>query len=146
MNMDLGVWSARVAAVIRDEMAAQRRTPEALADVLSVSVSVVAACLDGQASFDLVEIERLCRWLGVTPSEQMMVAVERQLRLAGYGDAVVDRALDLRRRFEHWIHAVAPDRDEVAVVSHWGFIRGLTGVELRNTDSIRLAHVTISSI
>jgi broad specificity phosphatase PhoE len=42
--------------------------------------------------------------------------------------------------------AVAPDRDEVAVVSHWGFIRGLTGVELRNTDSIRLAHVTISNI
>jgi broad specificity phosphatase PhoE len=34
----------------------------------------------------------------------------------------------------------APDRDEVAVVSHWGFIRGLTGAELHNTDSIRLAH------
>jgi uncharacterized protein len=50
--------------------------------------------------------------IGVTPSEQMMVAVERQLRLAGYGDDVVDRALDLRRRFEHWIHAVAPERDE----------------------------------
>ena len=50
--------------------------------------------------------------IGVTPSEQMMVAVERQLRLAGYGDDVVDRALDLRRRFEHWIHAVAPDPDE----------------------------------
>jgi pimeloyl-ACP methyl ester carboxylesterase len=50
--------------------------------------------------------------IGVTPSEQMMVAVERQLRLAGYGDDVVDRALDLRRRFEHWIHAVAPEPDE----------------------------------
>jgi uncharacterized protein len=50
--------------------------------------------------------------IGVTPSEQMMVAVERQLRLAGYGDDVVDRALDLRRRFEHWIHAVAPKPDE----------------------------------
>jgi pimeloyl-ACP methyl ester carboxylesterase len=36
--------------------------------------------------------------IGVTPSEQMMVAVERQLRLAGYGDDVVERALDLRRR------------------------------------------------
>jgi broad specificity phosphatase PhoE len=34
----------------------------------------------------------------------------------------------------------APDRDEVAVISHWGFIRGLTGAELHNTDSIRLAH------
>jgi uncharacterized protein len=50
--------------------------------------------------------------IGVTPSEQMMVAVERQLRLAGYGDDVVDRALDLRRRFEHWIHEVAPEPDE----------------------------------
>jgi broad specificity phosphatase PhoE len=34
--------------------------------------------------------------------------------------------------------SAAPDRDEVAVVSHWGFIRGLTGAELHNTDSIRL--------
>ena len=50
--------------------------------------------------------------IGVTPSEQMMVAVERQLRLAGYGDDVVDRALDLRRRFEHWIHSAAPEPDE----------------------------------
>jgi pimeloyl-ACP methyl ester carboxylesterase len=50
--------------------------------------------------------------IGVTPSEQMMVAVERQLRLAGYGDGVVERALDLRRRFEHWIHEVAPEPDE----------------------------------
>ena len=69
MNMDLGAWSARVVAVIRAEMATQDRTAEALADVLGVSVSVVAACLEGQAPFDLVEIERLCAWLGVTPSE-----------------------------------------------------------------------------
>ena len=32
----------------------------------------------------------------------------------------------------------APDRHEVCVVSHWGFIRGLTGAELHNTESIRL--------
>jgi broad specificity phosphatase PhoE len=32
-----------------------------------------------------------------------------------------------------------PDREHLAVVSHWGFIRGLTGVELHNTESIRLA-------
>jgi broad specificity phosphatase PhoE len=36
--------------------------------------------------------------------------------------------------------AAAPDRDEVVVVSHWGFIHGLTGAELHNTDTIRLAH------
>lgn len=33
-----------------------------------------------------------------------------------------------------------PDRDNVAVVSHWGFIRALTGAELHNTDFIRLDH------
>jgi len=32
------------------------------------------------------------------------------------------------------------DRDEVGVVSHWGFIRGLTGAELHNTQTIRLIH------
>jgi broad specificity phosphatase PhoE len=32
-----------------------------------------------------------------------------------------------------------PDRRSLAVVSHWGFIRGLTGAELHNTESIRLA-------
>jgi hypothetical protein len=69
MNMDLGTWSKRVVAAIRDEMAAQQRTPDALADVLGVSVSMVAACLDGHTPFDLVEIERLSAWLGVTPSE-----------------------------------------------------------------------------
>lgn len=47
---------------------------------------------------------------GVTPSEQMTYAVERRLRLAGYDDAVVARVLDLRRRFEAWVHAPAPDR------------------------------------
>ena len=41
---------------------------------------------------------------GVTPSDQMMYATERQLRLAGYGDEVVERALDLRRRFEDSVH------------------------------------------
>jgi pimeloyl-ACP methyl ester carboxylesterase len=49
---------------------------------------------------------------GVTPSQQMMYAVERQFRLAGYGEAVIDRALALRRRFEDWVHTDAPERDE----------------------------------
>jgi uncharacterized protein len=49
---------------------------------------------------------------GVTPAEQMMYAVERQLRLAGYGDDAVEHALDLRRRFEHWVHTIAPEPDE----------------------------------
>lgn len=54
---------------------------------------------------------------GVTPSEQMMYAVERQLRLAGYGDEVVERALKLRRRFEAWVHA--PEPDEALAAALW---------------------------
>jgi broad specificity phosphatase PhoE len=34
--------------------------------------------------------------------------------------------------------SAAHDRHEIAVVSHWGFIRGLTGAELHNTGFIRL--------
>jgi hypothetical protein len=70
-------------------------------------VAPIAATLSDEVAF-LV----LVASIGVTPSEQMMVACERQLRLAGYGDDVVERALDLRRRFEHWIHVQAPDPDE----------------------------------
>jgi pimeloyl-ACP methyl ester carboxylesterase len=56
---------------------------------------------------------------GVTPSEQMMYAVERQLRLAGYGDDIVGRALELRRRFEDWVHARAPEPDEQLAAELW---------------------------
>jgi len=56
---------------------------------------------------------------GVTPSEQMMYAVERQLRLAGYGDDVVNRALNLRRRFEDWVHTRAPEPDEQLGAELW---------------------------
>jgi uncharacterized protein len=70
-------------------------------------VAPIAATLSDEVAF-LV----LVASIGVTPSEQMMVACERQLRLAGYGDDVVEQALDLRRRFEHWIHSQAPEPDE----------------------------------
>ena len=43
------------------------------------------------------------------------------------------RCADFRARI-----GAMPDREGIAVVSHWGFIRGLTGAELHNTDSIRL--------
>jgi uncharacterized protein len=59
---------------------------------------------------------------GVTPSEQMMYAVERQLRLAGYGDDVVEQALGLRRRFEDWIHTKAPEPDEELTADLWAGI------------------------
>ena len=71
------------------------------------------------AASDEVKFLVLVASTGVTPSEQMMYAVERQLRLAGYGDDVVERALDLRRRFEDWIHARAPEPDEQLAADLW---------------------------
>jgi uncharacterized protein len=65
------------------------------------------------AASDRVAFLVLLASTGVTPSQQMMYAVERQLRLAGYGDEAVERALDLRRRFEAWVHRPEPD-DELA--------------------------------
>ena len=65
------------------------------------------------AASDEVAFLVLVASTGVTPSEQMMYAVERQLRIAGYGDDVVARALELRRRFEDHVHDPRPD-DELA--------------------------------
>jgi pimeloyl-ACP methyl ester carboxylesterase len=59
---------------------------------------------------------------GVTPSEQMMYAVEKQLRLAGYGDDVVARALELRRRFEDWVHTRAPAPDKQLAADLWSTV------------------------
>ena len=64
------------------------------------------------AASDEVAFLVLLASTGVTPSEQMMYAVERQLRLAGYGDDVAGRALELRRRFERWVYTEAPEPDE----------------------------------
>jgi uncharacterized protein len=64
------------------------------------------------AASDEVAFLVLVASTGVTPAEQMMYAVEKQLRLAGYGDDVVARALELRRRFEDWVHTRAPEPDE----------------------------------
>lgn len=49
---------------------------------------------------------------GVTPSEQMMYATEQQLTRAGYGNAVVQRALALRRFYEAYVHGRAAGREE----------------------------------
>ncbi len=43
------------------------------------------------------------------------------------------RCAEFRRRA-----SVRPDRAELAVVSHWGFIRCLTGLELANAEHVRL--------
>jgi transcriptional regulator with XRE-family HTH domain len=69
MNMDPGTWSARVVAAIRREMASQQRSNQALARVLGVTEPTVASRLRGETTFDLVELERLAGWLGLSPSE-----------------------------------------------------------------------------
>ena len=51
-----------------------------------------------------------------------MYAVERQLRLAGYDEDVVRRALELRRRFERWVHTIAPEPDEELAAELWAGI------------------------
>jgi pimeloyl-ACP methyl ester carboxylesterase len=68
------------------------------------------------AASDQVAFLVLLASTGVTPSQQMMYAVERQLRLAGHGDEVVERALDLRRRFEAWVHRPEPDEELAAAL------------------------------
>jgi len=64
------------------------------------------------AASDKVRFLVLVASTWVTPSQQMMYAVEHQLRLAGYGDDVVARALDLRRRFENWVHREPVEHDD----------------------------------
>jgi pimeloyl-ACP methyl ester carboxylesterase len=49
---------------------------------------------------------------GVTPSEQMMYATEQQLTRAGYGNAVVQRVLALRRFYEAYVHGRAAGRED----------------------------------
>ena len=71
------------------------------------------------ATSDEVAFLVLVASTGVTPAEQMMYAVEKQLRLAGYGDDVVARALELRRRFEDWVHTRAPEPDEQLAAELW---------------------------
>jgi uncharacterized protein len=61
------------------------------------------------ASSDRVAFLVLVASAGVTPAEQMVYANEHQLRLAGYGDAVVARVLDLRRRFDDCVHGDGAD-------------------------------------
>ena len=74
------------------------------------------------AASDEVAFLVLIASTGVTPSEQMMYAVERQLRLSGYGDDVVAQALDLRRRFEEWVHTRAPAPDDELAAALWAAV------------------------
>ena len=61
-------------------------------------VAPIAATMSDRIAF-LV----LVASIGVTPREQMLYATAEQLRLAGFDETVVERALDLRHRFEDWV-------------------------------------------
>ncbi len=63
------------------------------------------------AASDRVAFLVLVAATGVTPAEQMMYATAQQLRLSGYDEAVVARALSLRRKLEHWVHGRRRDRE-----------------------------------
>ena len=69
-------------------------------------VAPIAAVMSERVAF-LV----LVASIGVTPAEQMMYATAEQLRLAGYDEVVVERALDLRRRFEDWVRRRGRERE-----------------------------------
>lgn len=71
------------------------------------------------AASDEVAFLVLIASTGVTPAQQMMYAVERQLRLAGYGEEILERALELRRRFDEWVHTRAPAPDEALAADLW---------------------------
>jgi uncharacterized protein len=70
-------------------------------------VGPVAATMSDRVAF-LVLIASI----GVTPREQMMYATAEQLRLAGYDEAVVEKALDLRTRFEDWVRGRGREHEE----------------------------------
>lgn len=51
-----------------------------------------------------VEFLVLIASTGVTPAEQMRYAVAEQVRRAGFGQEAALRAVNLRRRYEAWVH------------------------------------------
>jgi len=72
-------------------------------------IGPLAAGLAPEAAF-LVLIASI----GVTPGEQMFYANAEQLRRHGYEDATVERALELRRRFEDHVHGREVDEEALA--------------------------------
>ena len=80
-------------------------------------VAPIAATLSDEVAF-LV----LVASIGVTPSEQMMVACERQLQTGRLRRRRRRAGAGLRRRFEHWIHSQAPEPDEALAADLWAAI------------------------
>jgi pimeloyl-ACP methyl ester carboxylesterase len=103
---------------VEDALAVVRATDAERVGLWGISQGGWIGPLAAAASDDVAFLVLIAS-TGVTPSEQMMYAVEKQLRLAGYGDDAVDKALELRRRFEDWIHTRAPEPDEQLAADLW---------------------------
>jgi pimeloyl-ACP methyl ester carboxylesterase len=87
----------------RDALAVREALPVGRAGLWGFSQGAWSAPLAATLS-ERVDFLVLVGSTGVTPAEQMRYATARQLALAGYGDDVVARALELRRRFEAHVH------------------------------------------
>ncbi len=66
------------------------------------------------AASDRVAFLVLIASTGVTPAQQMMYATAEQLRLAGYDETIVAKALALRREFDEWVHGDREREEELA--------------------------------
>lgn len=112
------------------------------------TASIVATALEVPITIDPIVRER-CAFScdqGSSPAE--LAREWPELDFAGLAEVWWGGAIEswpsLARRcsaFQAALRAI-PDRRSLAVISHWGFIRGLTGAELHNTESIRLADGT----
>jgi pimeloyl-ACP methyl ester carboxylesterase len=87
----------------RDALAVRDALPVGRAGLWGFSQGAWSAPLAATLS-ERVDFLVLVGSAGVTPAEQMHYATASQLALAGYGDDVVARALELRRRFEAHVH------------------------------------------
>ena len=108
------------------------------------TASIIAAALDVPITIDPMVRER-CAFScdqGSRPAElaRLWPGLDFSALEEVWWGGVIESWLSLEARCAafHAKMSAAPDRHEVAVVSHWGFIRGLTGAELHNTDSVRL--------
>jgi transcriptional regulator with XRE-family HTH domain len=63
--------SQMVATNVRAEMAAQKRTAAALAELLGVGYEAARSRVSGDVDISLNELERIADWLGVTVASLM---------------------------------------------------------------------------
>ena len=112
------------------------------------TAGIVAAALEVPISIDPIVRERCAFSCDQGSSPAALAREWPELDFAGLEEVWWGGAIEswpsLARRCGAFRAALRtmPDRRSLAVISHWGFIRGLTGAELHNTESIRLTDET----